>query len=31
MLCYDSDLRTCKSAAQSDDGMACMGGDANVE
>ena len=23
-------LRTCKSAAQSDDGMTCMGGDANV-
>ena len=30
MLCYDSDLRKCKSDAQSDDRMVCMGGDANV-
>ena len=30
VLCYASDLRTCKSVAQSDDGMTCMGGDANV-
>ena len=30
VLCYASDLRTCKSTVQSDDRMTCIDGDANV-